>query len=132
MLHKLVEFFKLFWQELSKTEKNLNGLIFFLYQHIKCTIKSPNYILVQTVEELIFQKNSFLRLKIIKRHETELKGIKSLQTPFPFGLMIIFTKDYSAVGHVLNGNWKIISDSKILQIVSKGPKYGFPSNIDFK
>ena len=32
----------------------------------------------------------------------------------------------------MNGNLKIISDSKIRYIVSKGPKYRFPSRIDFK
>ena len=30
------------------------------------------------------------------------------------------------------GNLKIISDSRIRYIVSKGPKYRFPSRIDFK
>ena len=30
-------------------------------------------------------KNSSSRFKIIKRHETELKWIKLLQTPFPLG-----------------------------------------------
>ena len=32
-----------------------------------------------------FNKNSSSRFKIIKRHETELKWIKLLQTPFPLG-----------------------------------------------
>lgn len=36
------------------------------------------------------------------------------------------------VGHVITGNLKIISDSRIRHIVSKGPKYRFPSHIDFK
>ena len=50
----------------------------FLYQHFKLTGHSPNDVLVQPVEKLT--------LKIIKRHETELKWIKLLQTPFPLGL----------------------------------------------
>ena len=33
---------------------------------------------------------------------------------------------------MMNGNLKIMSDSKIRYIVSKGPKYRFPSRIDFK
>ena len=39
---------------------------------------------------------------------------------------------YLAAGHVMTGNLKIISDSRIRYIVSKGPKYRFPSRIDFK
>ena len=40
---------------------------------------------MQPVEKLTYDKNSSLRFKIIKRHETELKWIKLLQTPFPLG-----------------------------------------------
>ena len=41
---------------------------------------------------------------------------------------------YPAVGHihVMTGNLKIISDSRIRYIVSKGPNYRFPSRIDFQ
>ena len=39
---------------------------------------------------------------------------------------------YPAAGHIITGNLKIISDSRIRYIVSKGPKYRFPSSIDFK
>ena len=35
------------------------------------------------MEKLTYDKNSSSRFKIIKRHETELKWIKLLQTPFP-------------------------------------------------
>ena len=34
-------------------------------------------------------------------------------------------------GHIVTGNLKIISDSRIRNIVSKGPKYRFPSYINF-
>ena len=37
------------------------------------------------MEKLTYDKNSSLRFKIIKRHETELKWIQLLQTPFPLG-----------------------------------------------
>ena len=57
----------------------------FLYQHFKLTGHSPNDVLVQPVEKLTYDKNSSSRFKIIKIHETELKWIKSLQTPFPLG-----------------------------------------------
>ena len=40
---------------------------------------------MQPVEKLTYDKNSSSRFKIIKRHETELKWIKLLQTPFPQG-----------------------------------------------
>ena len=39
---------------------------------------------------------------------------------------------YPAAGHVVTGNLKIISDSRIRSIICKGPKYRFLSRIDFK
>ena len=57
----------------------------FLYQHFKLTGHSPNDVLVQPVDKLTYDKNSSSRFKIIKRHETELKWITLLQTPFPLG-----------------------------------------------
>ena len=39
--------------------------------------------MLQPVEEMIFDSNSTERYKNIFRHETELKWIKLLQTPFP-------------------------------------------------
>ena len=39
---------------------------------------------------------------------------------------------YPAAGHIMTGSLKIISDSRIRYIVSKGPKYRFPSRVDFK
>ena len=39
---------------------------------------------------------------------------------------------YPAAGHIMTGNLNIISDSRIRYIVSKGPKYRFPSRINFK
>ena len=41
--------------------------------------------MLQPVEEMIFDSNSTERFKNIFRHETELKWIKLLQTPFPLG-----------------------------------------------
>lgn len=57
----------------------------FLYQHFKRTGHSPNDISVQPVEKLTYSENSSARFKVIKRHETELKWIKFLQTPYPLG-----------------------------------------------
>ena len=37
-------------------------------------------------EKITYDANSTSRFKIIKRHETELKWIKLLQTPYPLGL----------------------------------------------
>ena len=54
----------------------------FLYQRFKCTGHSPNDISVQPVEKITYQENSSTKFKIIKRHETELKLVKFLQTPF--------------------------------------------------
>ena len=39
---------------------------------------------------------------------------------------------YPAAGYIITGNLNIFSDSRIHYIVSKGPKYRFPSGIDFK
>ena len=39
---------------------------------------------------------------------------------------------YPDAGHVITGNLKVISDSRIRNIISKGPKYRFPNNIDLK
>ena len=39
---------------------------------------------------------------------------------------------YPAAGHVITGNLKIISDSRIRSIIAKGPKYRFPVQIDFQ
>ena len=39
---------------------------------------------------------------------------------------------YPSAGHVVTGNLKIIPESRIRNIVSKGPKFRFPSHIDFK
>ena len=38
----------------------------------------------------------------------------------------------TAVGHVITGNLKIISDSRILSFIAKGHKYMFPVQIDFQ
>lgn len=38
------------------------------------------------MEEIIYDKNATARFKIIKRHDLELKWIKSLQSAFPLGL----------------------------------------------
>ena len=35
------------------------------------------------------------------------------------------------INHIVTGNLKIVSDSRIRKIVSKGPKYRFPSYINF-
>ena len=63
----------------------------FLYQHFKLTGHSPNDALLQPVEKLTYDKNYSSRFKIIKRHETELKWIKLLQTPFHWDLLLLFT-----------------------------------------
>ena len=39
---------------------------------------------------------------------------------------------YPAVGHVMTGNLKNLSDSRIRSIICKSPKYRFPSRIEFK
>ena len=36
------------------------------------------------------------------------------------------------IGHIVTGDLKIITDSRIRSIICKGPKYRFPVPIDFK
>ena len=43
------------------------------------------------MEKITYDANSTSRFKIIERHETELKWIKLLQTPYPLGFMTIYT-----------------------------------------
>ena len=38
---------------------------------------------------------------------------------------------YPPAGHVITGNLNVIPDARVRSIISKGPKYRFPSNIDF-
>ena len=38
---------------------------------------------------------------------------------------------YAPADHIITGNLKIISDSRIRSIISKGPKHRLPSQIDF-
>ena len=54
-----------------KKPKNIDT---FLYQHFKSTGHSPDNVLVQPVEKLIYDENSSLRFNTIKRFETELNG----------------------------------------------------------
>ena len=57
----------------------------FLYQHFKRTDHSPDNVLVQPVEKMIYDENSSVRFNTIKRFEIELKWIKLLQSASPLG-----------------------------------------------
>ena len=63
-----------FGEHYRKIKKKLKRLI--LYQHFKRTGHSPDNVLVQPVEKLIYDENSSVRFNSIKRFETELKWIK--------------------------------------------------------
>ena len=67
--------------KLKKTKK----IDTFLCQHFKLTGHSPDNVLVQPVEKLIYDENSSVRFNTIKRLETELKWIKLLQSASPLG-----------------------------------------------
>ena len=41
------------------------------------------------------------------------------------------TYQYPPTGHVIAGNLNAISDARDRNTISKGPKYRFPTNIDF-
>ena len=38
---------------------------------------------------------------------------------------------YQPAGHIVTGNLKIVTDSRIRSVISKGHKYRFPHHIDF-
>ena len=65
--------------------KKLKKIDTFLYRHFKSNGHSPSKIVIQPVENIIYDPNSSTRLKNIKRHETELKWINFLPSPFPLG-----------------------------------------------
>ena len=71
-----------FCEHFRKTKKP-KKIVTFLYRCFKSNGHSPSKIVIQTVEKIIYDPNSSTRLKNIKRHETELKWIKFLQSPFP-------------------------------------------------
>ena len=54
---------------------------YFLYRHFKLKGHTPAFG-VQPLEKITYDANSTSRFKIIKRHETALKWIKLLQTPY--------------------------------------------------
>ena len=57
----------------------------FLYRHFKQTNHSTSSISIQPVEKITYDDNSTKRYINIFRHELELKWIKLLHTPHPFG-----------------------------------------------
>ena len=73
------------FREHFRKMKKPNKFDTFLYRHFKNNGHSPSKIEIQPVEKIIYDPNSSTRLKNIKRHETELKWIKFLQSPFPLG-----------------------------------------------
>ena len=83
MLGKLVVLCKNRFGEHYRRMKKPKLIDAFHYQHFKLTGHSPNDVLVQPGENLIYDKNSSSSFKIYKKYETELKWIKLLQTPFP-------------------------------------------------
>ena len=59
----------------------------FLYQHFKRTGYSPDNVLVQPVEKLIYDENSSVRF-IPSKDLNQLKWIKLLQSASPLGFKL--------------------------------------------
>ena len=74
-----------FGEHYRKIKKKTKKIDTFLYKHFKRTGHSPDNVLVQPVEKLIYDENSSLRFNTIKRLETEIKWIKLLQSACPLG-----------------------------------------------
>ena len=53
-------------------------------------------------------------------------------TPYSSACKLNSKYVHPAAGHVIKGNLKIISDSRIRSIIAKGPKYRFPVQTDFQ
>ena len=74
-----------FGEHYRKIKKQKKKIDTFLYQHFKRTGHSPDNVLVQPVEKLIYDENSSVRFNTIKRFESELKWIKLLLSASPLG-----------------------------------------------
>ena len=61
------------------------SLIYTLEMNYSCISIELMFLIKLLQMLLIYDPNSSTRLKNIKRHETELKWIKFLQSPFPLG-----------------------------------------------
>ena len=83
MLDKLVASWRIDLVSTIVKLKNPKKIDTFLYQHFKRTGHSPDNVLVQPVEKLIYDENSSVRFNTIKGLETELKWIKLLQSASP-------------------------------------------------
>ena len=59
-------------------------------------------------------------------------GIRPTHNTRSFYLYFDSKYVYPAAGHVITGNLRIISDSRIRSIIAKGPKYRFPVHTDFQ
>ena len=57
----------------------------FLYRHFKNNGHSPGGVVIRPVEGVVYDSGSSTRLENIKRHGTELRWIRFLQSPFPLG-----------------------------------------------
>ena len=57
----------------------------FLYRNFKSNGHSPSKIVIQPIKKYIYGPNSSTKLEKLKRHETELKRVIFLQSPYPLG-----------------------------------------------
>ena len=58
-----------FGEHYRKIKKHIKKIDTFLYQHFMCTGHSPDNVLVQPVEKMIYDENSSERFNTIKRIE---------------------------------------------------------------
>ena len=84
MMDKLADLLRLGFREHFRKMKKTKKIDTFLYRHFKSNGHSPSKIVIQLVEKIISDPNSSTRLKQY-RHESKLKWIKFLQSPFPLG-----------------------------------------------
>ena len=83
----------------------------FLYRHFKNNDHSPSKIIIQPVENNIYDPNLSSRLKYIKRHETELKWIIFLQFPLGFNDHIYHEGNISKVPDFDDFLWNVKRES---------------------
>ena len=91
----------------------------------------PNYFKNCEVPIICYKYNKPIRGAIFNFNK--LISDLDIETCIPDSLACKDSKYvYPAAGHVITGNLKIISDSRIRSIIAKGPKYRFPVQIDFQ
>ena len=103
---------------ISIFDKNNNAPLFKNNLSFLCS----NFITINEIINRIFKVKSDLALEVWVRIDSNTPDSLDCQNSNYL---------YPSAGHVIKGNLNVIPDARVRNIISKGPKYRFPSNIDF-